>query len=321
LKTQIGNDINRAIQLLNEGELISIPTETVYGLAANGLNSSAVAKIYEAKKRPSFNPLILHFSSFEQVRPYLSLIPDYLETLVQKFSPGPLTYIVKKPISIPDITTSGLDTFAFRIPNHPLTLELLSALNFPLAAPSANIFGMTSPTNYTHVFDQLNGRIPYILDGGACVIGLESTILDCTSTRPIIRRFGGVSKEDIEEVLSMEVIVESYGSKSLAPGMLAAHYSPGIPLELLSEEEWIQFIPNENCALLSLSRIHPLQRNHSSIQLSKTRNMNEAAAKLFESLRFFKSNNCERIIAHTMPERGIGLAINDRLKRASATRF
>ncbi len=321
MKTQIGKDLSEAIRLLKLGELVSIPTETVYGLAGNGLNPLAVAKIYDAKKRPSFNPLILHFPNFKRVQSILKTTPPYLKDLVERFSPGPLTYIVEKSNEIPDITTSGLRSFAFRIPNHPLTLELLRAIDFPLAAPSANLFGMTSPTNSTHVFDQLKDRIPYILDGGSCKLGVESTILDCTGDKPVIRRFGSTTKEDLETWFGYNLAIEVNGPKALSPGMLSAHYSPGIPIELFSEQEWHNFLPDEDCAFLSLFKIHPKQMNHPYIQLSLNGDLNEAATNLFESLRYLGKSNCKRIIAHRMPEEGLGLAINDRLQRAAATRF
>jgi L-threonylcarbamoyladenylate synthase len=322
LKTEIGTDLLKAIRLLNSGEIVAIPTETVYGLAGNGLNTGAVTKIYNAKRRPSFNPLILHFPSFQSVVDMLGKnIPPYLESLVKKFSPGPITYVINKGKNVPDITTSGLETVAFRIPNHPLALKLLEALNFPLAAPSANLFGLTSPTTAQHVFDQLHKRVPYILDGGHCSVGVESTILDCTQSQPIIRRFGGTTKEDIELWLGIDIKVEVNGSKILSPGMLDSHYSPGIPIDLYSEDEWDLIEPPMGSGFLSLSKLHPKQQNQPSIQLSLNRDLNEAATRLFESFRILSQSNCKRIIAHRMPEEGLGLAINDRLKRASATQF
>lgn len=201
MNTTIGKDITTAKNLLNQGELVAIPTETVYGLAANALNEDAVLKIFKAKNRPQFNPLIIHLPFWKDVVQYVNYIPQAAKLLAMHFSPGPITFLLPRKNNIPDMVTAGSDKVAIRIPAHPLTMQLLKQLNYPLAAPSANPFGYVSPTNAMHVYDGLNGKINYILDGGECTVGLESTIVDFDKENVIIRRNGGISKEEIETVL------------------------------------------------------------------------------------------------------------------------
>ena len=199
MTTESGTDLLKAKSLLESEHLVAIPTETVYGLAANGLSEVAVAKIFEAKNRPSFDPLIMHIGSIDQAQAISKEFPENAKNLAEHFWPGPLTMILPKKDIIPDLATSGLQTMGVRMPNHPLTLELLKSLKFPLAAPSANPFGYISPTSAEHVINQMSGRLPYILDGGPCTVGLESTIIDLTSEMPKILRKGGTAVEDIEK--------------------------------------------------------------------------------------------------------------------------
>ena len=210
LETKIGTDLHYASQLLERAELVAIPTETVYGLAANGLDPVAVAKIFEAKKRPLSNPLILHFSDFESMKGYIKNMPKQAEKLAQKFWPGALTLLLDKSEQIPDIVNSGQSRIAVRIPDHSLTLKLLRRLEFPLAAPSANLYGRVSPTQSTHVKKQLSGRIPYILEGGDCNTGIESTIIGFEGDDLIIYRLGGISIEDIEACLGIKVKIHDH---------------------------------------------------------------------------------------------------------------
>ena len=186
--TEIGIDLARAKQLLEEGELVAIPTETVYGLAGNGLNSKAIAKIYAVKNRPQFNPLILHVANLSQLEEWVESIPDACGLLMKAFSPGPITYLLPKSSTVPDLVTAGSNKVAIRIPSHPLTLQLLNSLNFPIAAPSANPSGYVSPVTSKHVIDGLNGLIPYIIDGGSSTIGLESTIVGFELNKVIVHR-------------------------------------------------------------------------------------------------------------------------------------
>jgi L-threonylcarbamoyladenylate synthase len=188
---EVGVDIERAAAFLRKGQLVAIPTETVYGLAGNALDLKSVSSIFETKNRPSFDPLILHVASLEQVSPFVSEFPEKLKCLAEAFWPGPLTVLLPRKASVPDLVTSGLDRVAVRVPNHPLTLALLAQLDFPLAAPSANPFGYISPTQAAHVAAQLGSQVPYILDGGACAVGLESTIVGMEVEQVVIYRLGG----------------------------------------------------------------------------------------------------------------------------------
>ena len=245
----ISDNLSNAIKLLNEGNLIAIPTETVYGLAANAFDPVAVSKIFEVKNRPKFDPLIVHSYSIEKIKEFVISFPEKSLLLAETFWPGPLTLILKKKNIIPDIVTSGLDSVAVRIPNHPLTLKLLSMLDFPLAAPSANPFGYVSPTEPKHVKAQLGEKIPLILDGGICKVGIESTIVGYEGDEPVIYRLGGLSVEDIEEVVGRVKIQLHSSSNPLAPGQLEKHYSPNKSI-LLDFEETKKFKNSEIGAIV-----------------------------------------------------------------------
>lgn len=317
MKAVISDSIQEAKALLQNGDVVAIPTETVYGLAANALNATAVAKIFEAKNRPFFDPLIVHVASVEEAEKYVQAIPAPLLRLMQTFSPGPLTVLLKKKDVIPDIVTSGLDTVGIRIPNHPLTLELLTALDFPLCAPSANPFGYVSPTSAQHVFNQLADRIPYILDGGKCSVGVESTIVGMEDNEVVVYRLGGIAIEEIEKIAGKVKLTISQGSNPKAPGMLDVHYAPSTQLYVGDVHSLATQFQALRLGLISFSDAYPdypfIQRN----VLSPTGNLNEAAANLFEALRSFDGKNIDIIIAETFPEEGLGRAINDRLRRAS----
>lgn len=317
MKAVISDSIQEAKALLQNGDVVAIPTETVYGLAANALNATAVAKIFEAKNRPFFDPLIVHVASVVEAEKYVQAIPAPLLRLMQTFSPGPLTVLLKKKDIIPDIVTSGLDTVGIRIPNHPLTLELLTALDFPLCAPSANPFGYVSPTSAQHVFNQLADRIPFILDGGKCSIGVESTIVGIENDEVVVYRLGGIAIEDIERVAGKVKLNISQGSNPKAPGMLDVHYAPSTLLHIGDVRSLASQFQALQLGLISFSDTYEdipfVQRNI----LSPSCNLNEAAANLFEALRSFDEKNIDVIIAETFPEEGLGRAINDRLRRAS----
>ena len=234
LKKMISKDLDLAEKLLRAGELVAIPTETVYGLAANALDTSAVTKIFEAKNRPTFDPLIIHTDTLEKVKSFVIDFPAIAEKLATHFWAGALTLLLPKKNIIPDLVTSGMHTVAIRIPAHPVTLALLARLEFPLAAPSANPFGYISPTTAQHVENQLGTKIPLILDGGNCEIGIESTIIGFEGEKAIIYRLGGISVEEIEKVIGkVEVRYSSSNPKEInAPGMLESHYSPKKPFFL-----------------------------------------------------------------------------------------
>lgn len=313
----IGTDIKQAINLLQEGQLVAIPTETVYGLAANALNTAGVASIFEAKGRPHFDPLIVHLHDKGQVEKYCLEIPAVFYDLYKAFSPGPITYILKKKDIIPDLVTSGNDTVGIRFPNHPLTRELLFESQLPLAAPSANPFGYVSPTTAHHVENQLGSKIPYTLDGGPCSVGIESTIIDLSSEAPRILRLGGLALEEIEEITGPIEVNTHSSSNPQAPGMLSSHYSPGKKLVIGNIKELLKQHAGPNTAIISLSETFDDVPSHNQMILSPSGDLKEAATNLFKSLRELDRDDVHLILAEFMPEKGLGPAINDRLKRAA----
>ena len=252
---EIGKDINKAKELLEAGKLVAIPTETVYGLAANALNAEAVTGIFTAKNRPFFDPLIVHVASLDQANRYIKSIPAPLRQLAESYWPGPLTLLVERGESIPDLVTSGLSTVGIRCPSHPLTRELLELTNFPLAAPSANPFGYVSPTTPAHVADQLGDRIPYILDGGPCTVGIESTIVGIEQGKCAVYRMGGLDVEAIEEVVG-KIELKTSSSNPKAPGQLQSHYAPRKKVITGNIEELVTAYRDKTIGILSFQRDH-----------------------------------------------------------------
>ncbi len=230
----IGKSIQEAITLLKANEVIGFPTETVYGLAGNAFSAEAVTKIFEVKNRPTFDPLIVHTSSIERISDFVREIPVKAQLLAEKFMPGPLTLLLPKKENISDLVTAGLETVAVRIPSHLLAFELLRNLDFPLAAPSANPFGYISPTSAQHVDNQLGSKIKYILDGGECMVGIESSIIGFIGDEIIVYRKGGLAIEDIESVVGKVQIQEHSSSNPQAPGMLKSHYAPKSQLSIIN---------------------------------------------------------------------------------------
>lgn len=317
MQTITGKDLSRAAELLQNGELVAIPTETVYGLAANALNPAAVLKIFETKGRPTFNPLIVHVHSAADFSKYASEVPELVKTLAEKFSPGPITFVLPKKPIIPDIVTGGGDTVALRVPGHPITLKLLSQLDFPLAAPSANPFGYISPVNAMHVADQLDGMIPYILDGGPSIIGVESTVVMVENNKLIVLRLGGVSVEDLKDVAGEVELRINTSSDPKSPGQLKSHYAPKIPLRFGKMEELLSEFSGKKKAVLSFSLKCEAENIVAEEILSTAGDLNEAARNLFIALRRLDNSEAEIILAEKFPEHGLGLAINDRLERAA----
>lgn len=311
----IGTDIEHAISLLNGNELVGIPTETVYGLAGNALCEEAILKIYKAKNRPKFDPLIAHASSIEIVENLVTRIPEGARRLADHFWPGPLTLLLEKSDKIPDLLTSGLTRVAFRIPNHPTALKLLEQLGFPLAAPSANPFGYVSPVEASHVDEQLGDKIQYILDGGLCTVGLESTIVGFDGEKVIVHRLGGTSVETIQEVVGDVAIDTNNSSNPAAPGMLKSHYSPGRKLILGDIEENVERFRNKNFGIISFEK--RVEVDNSQFVLSPSGSLEEAAANLFRALRAMDNPQIDVILSELVPNHGLGLAINDRLRRAA----
>jgi L-threonylcarbamoyladenylate synthase len=312
-------DLQLAIDLLVAGKLVAIPTETVYGLAANAFDGLAVAQIYQAKNRPQFNPLILHSNSLARFKSWGIELPELALKLAESFSPGPITFVVPKSKQIPDIVTAGHSSVAIRIPNHPLTLALLSELPFPVAAPSANKSGSVSPTKAQDVQDQFGEEIGAILDGGQCAIGLESTIISFIGTQPKLLRLGGLSIEEIEDCLGMKLDQTKLinNDNPEAPGMLSRHYAPLTPLYLneaslhLAEAEFSEMV------YIGFKQYHAQIPLNNQIILSSAGNFAEAAQNLFGALRQADKMQQKIIIASLLPEENLGRAINDRLRRAA----
>jgi L-threonylcarbamoyladenylate synthase len=314
MNTTIGTDIQKAVSLLSAHELVAIPTETVYGLAGNALSEIAVSKIYAAKNRPSFNPLILHVKNIEAINRYAEA--DMHSLIIAKIlMPGPITLLVPKKNTVPDITTAGSNKVAIRIPNHPLTLELLNQVDFPLAAPSANPSGYISPTSAEHVFDGLHGKIEYILDGGPTSIGLESTICEVNGDHIILHRAGGISAAQLTDITGLKVIAASHESKPQTAGKMKSHYAPKTPLFIGDIEQLIMANAGKKIAIISF------QKNYQADQtdcytLSPEGDLAFAANQLFATLRKIDQSNYDIILAEVFPSTGIGVAINDRIGRA-----
>lgn len=311
----IGKDIERAKSILEQGDLVGMPTETVYGLAGNALNVAAVTKIFTVKGRPQFDPLIVHVPDLESVSRYVIEIPEKARKLADCFWPGPLTLLFEKKEIIPDLVTSGLSTVGIRCPDHALTRELLRALDFPLSAPSANPFGYVSPTTAQHVDDQLGSKIPYILDGGACRVGIESTIVGFEDNQPMVYRLGGLTLEQIEDVVGKVQVQAFSSSNPKAPGQLKSHYAPGKKVIIGNIDELLQQHSSLRTGVLSFQKKFDVAHQ---IILSSQGKTEEAAQHLFTALRAFDKMPVDVVLTEFVPEDGLGRAINDRLRRAAA---
>lgn len=307
-------DLDRAAALLRAGELVAFPTETVYGLGADATNDAAVAAIFEAKARPRFNPLIVHVIDEAAAR-RLARFDERAAMLAQRFWPGPLSLVLPRlpncPVSL--LASAGLDSLALRVPAHPLPRALIRAVGRPVAAPSANRSGRVSPTTAEHVLDELDGRIAAVLDGGACRVGVESTVVELTGPRPRLLRPGGLAAEAIEAVLGPLERAGPGEAAPRSPGMLESHYAPSLPLRLDAKEVG----PQE--ALLAFGRRPPRGAKEVCF-LSRKGDLVEAAANLFAALRTLDRPEFSAIAVMPIPEHGLGLAINDRLRRAAAPR-
>ena len=315
MQTITGNNIEKAAFFLQKGEIVAIPTETVYGLAANALDENAVLKIYEVKDRPRFNPLIIHVASKKDISKYAKDIPEICFTLAEKFSPGPISFLLNKKEVIPDLVTAGSEKVAIRIPAHPLTLQLLNQLDFPLAAPSANPSGYVSPVTVQHVLDGLNNKIPYILDGGECKVGMESTIIGFENDKAVVHRLGGIAIEEIENLLKEKILLKVPGDKAETPGQLNSHYATKTPLYFGNVNELLDKFRKSKVAIITLNRDYNIDPSL-LFQLSASGNLHEAASNLFKTLRLLDQLQPDIILADKFPDEGLGRAINDRLSKA-----
>ncbi len=314
----ISTDLSKAIELLNNEELVAIPTETVYGLAGNIFSEKAVKAIFETKERPFFNPLIVHIPNIEYLETIVEAIPEKAKLLAEAFWPGPITLVLKKKSIIPDLITGGKDTVAVRIPNHPLTLELLNQLEFPLAAPSANPFNRISPTKAEHVENYFKDKIQMVLDGGACKSGIESTIIGFENGEPIIYRLGSTSVEAIEAVVGTIEVKNKKEVAPEAPGMLERHYAPKTKTILTTNiAEAVETYKDLKIGLLTYNDILNDDAIAYKIVLSEGKNLEEAASKLYDALHQLDQQQLDIIIAEQLPDYGLGKSINDRLQRAT----
>jgi L-threonylcarbamoyladenylate synthase len=316
--TIISTDISKAIELLNNEDVVAIPTETVYGLAGNIYSEKAIRKIFRVKQRPFFNPLIVHIDSVEKIKEIVSEFPAQARLLAAAFWPGALTLVLKKNPTIPDLITAGKNTVAVRVPDHLVTRTLLQKLSFPLAAPSANPFGSISPTNATHVDDYFKTTIPMVLEGGACKNGIESTIIGFENNEAVLYRLGSISIEEIENVIGKLTVKNKAAIAPNAPGMLARHYAPKTKTYLVKDAEaFIKNHPDKKIGVLRFShKTEALHCVHEEV-LSKKRDLKEAAANLYSALHRLDHLNLDMIVTELFPNRGLGQSINDRLARAT----
>lgn len=317
-KTIISGDIAKAARWLIQNDVVAFPTETVYGLAGNIFSDEAIRKIFEVKQRPLFNPLIVHIGTREQWHEVVSTIPPIAEKLADAFWPGPLTMVLPKKATIPDLVTAGKDTVAVRMPDHPVTLELLRSLPFPLAAPSANPFGSISPTSAQHVERYFGKTLPMILDGGPCSAGIESTIIGFDNGRPVVYRLGSISLEDIERIAGP---VEVRNKKEIAPdapGMLERHYAPNTPTYLTSDvAAFAAGRPDKAIGVLTFSAAISAPNIKHLAVLSATSDLKEAMANVYAALHKLDAAGVDMIVIERLPDSGLGKSINDRLERAT----
>lgn len=317
--TQISSDIEIAKQLLLANELVAIPTETVYGLAANAFSEAAVKKIFALKNRPSFNPLIVHIASVADLEKLATNIPPLAYKLAAAFWPGPLTLLLKKKPIVPECVTAGNTTVAVRIPNHPLTLALLNQLPFPLAAPSANPFMSISPTKPEHVKNYFDGKLKYILDGGACHDGIESTIIGFSSNKAVLYREGSCEIWEIEKITGKLLSASSDSDKLEAPGMMKKHYAPKTPFVVtINYQSEIKKHSGKKIGVLTFLEVEKDEAIFTQKHLSNDNSFKEAATNLYATLIDLDAMHLDLIIAEYMPNQGLGNTINDRLERASS---
>ncbi len=315
----ISNNVDVAASILKEDGIIGFPTETVYGLAGNIFSYKAINEIFHIKQRPLYNPLIVHIKSIGDLNTIATEVPPIAIKLANKFWPGPLTLLLKKNPLVPDLVTAGKQTVAVRMPNHPVALALLNILDFPLAAPSANPFGMISPTNAQHVDEYFSNKIKMVLDGGICETGIESTIVGFTNNEVIIYRLGGISIEEIKSIAGEVKLFNKDNSTPEAPGMLSKHYAPATPMHFTNNiGQYINQFEGKKIGLLLFNKkIDNVPKGFFQVVLSPGENLKEAAAKLYNTLHELDKLHLDFIIAERFPETGLGSVINDKLSRAA----
>jgi L-threonylcarbamoyladenylate synthase len=316
--TLVSKDILKAAEILSRDELVAIPTETVYGLAANIYSDSAIKKIFELKKRPFFNPLIVHIHSMEQVMELAVDFPEKAQQLAKAFWPGSLTLILKKQAAVPDLITAGSNTVGIRMPHHDLTLKLLKSLPFPVAAPSANPFTHISPTTAQHVKNYFDGALEMVLDGGDCKNGIESTIVGFENKEAVVYRLGSISLEDIRAVVGNVTLKNNKEKAPNAPGMLEKHYAPQTKTYLVENiANFIAQHPDQKIGLLLHIKESKELEVVKTIYLTETGDLKEAASKLYSAMHELDKLDLDLIVAQRLPDTGLGKSINDRLERAT----
>ncbi|PGS41221.1 threonylcarbamoyl-AMP synthase [Bacillus cereus] len=319
--------LQEAAKLLRENEAIAFPTETVYGLGANAMNDEAIAKIFEAKGRPSDNPLIVHIGTKSQLDGIVKEIPPVAEKLMEHFWPGPLTIILPRKEGISEKVTAGLNTVGVRMPDHPVALALIEEANVPVAAPSANRSGRPSPTLASHVYEDLNEKIAGIVDGGATGVGVESTVIDCTSDVPTILRPGGITKEQLEAVIGtvfLDPALKDEKEKPKSPGMKYTHYAPKAPLSIVEgSREFIQRLVDEKkeegfkVGVLTTEEYQHVYNADVVLSCGVRSDLASVATKLYDVLRTFDASEVDVIFSESFPNEGIGNAIMNRLTKAA----
>ena len=314
-----GDNIRRGAEIIKRGGLVAFPTETVYGLGGNSLDPRAVARIFEAKQRPSFDPLITHIADLETLDRIARVSDKRIFSVIEKLWPGALTLIIPKKKIIPDLVTSGLDTMAVRMPDHPTALELIRLSTGAVAAPSANPFGYLSPTTAQHVEASLGDRIDMVLDGGTCRVGVESTVLDMTRPVPTVLRPGGTDVETLREILGNVEVLDRTSSTPKAPGQLLMHYSPRKPLHIVesAEEALLACGSDRRAGFLSFRGQGDLDRFDAVEILTSRGDFLEAASRLFASLHRLDGAEIDVIYAERVPREGLGAAVMDRIYKAS----
>lgn len=318
MKTEVVRSVKKAKEVLEADELVGIPTETVYGLAANAFSEKAVQKVFSLKQRPSFNPLIVHIASAAVLDSVAHNIPPLALKLAAEFWPGPLTLLLEKNSIVPDCVTAGSKLVAVRVPNHSLTLSLLEQLSFPLAAPSANPFMSVSPTRAKHVKNYFDGKLSLVLDGGSCEQGIESTIIGFDNNQAVLYREGSCEISNIEKITGKLLLKKSYSSAPEAPGMLNKHYSPKTPFIVTSNYRKILLKNSDKkIAVLTFNPVESEFENVIYRFLTKNFSLKDAAKHLYATLIDLDAMNLELIIAVYVPNKGVGSTINDRLDRAS----
>jgi len=316
--TELGQDLETAARFLADENVVAIPTETVYGLAGRIDSEKAIRKIFDVKNRPYTDPLIVHVADVPSVETPVTHFPPLARKLMEAFSPGPLTVLLPKSNQVSDLVTNGSLLVAIRIPNHPLTLALLKLVGTPLAAPSANPFGGISPTTAQHVQDGLGLKIPYILDGGSCEVGVESTIIQIVGDDQIkVLRQGGIPEEEL--ALFAELVRDENPEKPVVPGSMLSHYAPVKPLFLATDSRTESLSP-EITGVLAFDSYRKGIPEANQILLSSSGNLKEAAQNLFQALHRLDSMPVECIVAVHLPDSGLGKAVNDRIFRASQKR-